>query len=176
MNGCCLTITSFLGNTFWADVSHVTAHLTTLSQVKPGSAVNLERPLRKGDRVGGHIVQGHIDGMGKIISVTEQENAREFEISFSPMLARYIVEKGSIAVDGVSLTVCACDGMTFKVVIIPHTQLKTTFDDLGPGDPVNLEVDVLGKYLEKLTFLDSEAFHQTDRSEITKEFLKKYGF
>lgn len=176
INGCCLTVTSRLGNTFWADVSHQTAGVTTLGNMKPGDPVNLERPLKKGDRVGGHIVQGHIDTVGKIVSVTERENAREFEISFSPMLARYIVEKGSIAVDGVSLTVSQCDGITFTVVIIPHTQLKTTFDDLGPGDDVNLEMDVLGKYLEKLTFLDSEAFHQKDRSEITKEFLKKHGF
>ena len=176
VNGVCLTVTSRLGNTFWADVSFETMNVTTLGNLKSDDAVNLERPLRVGDRLGGHIVQGHVDAVGKIVSVSDVEGVKELEIEFPPSLARYIVEKGSIAVDGVSLTVNQLTGSVFKVAIIPHTQLKTTFDDLGPGDWVNLEVDVLGKYLEQLTFLDSEAFHQKDRSQITKEFLKKHGF
>lgn len=174
VNGACLTITSRLGNTFWADVSLETVTLTTLGDLQENSAVNLERPLKMGERVGGHLVQGHIDGMGTVQAIQKVGEAKEIAIQCPEHLLRYIVEKGSIAVDGVSLTVNRCEGEVFTVTIVPHTQLKTTFNELKTGSHVNLEVDILGKYVEKLTHLDSEEFQKG--TKITQEFLKKHGF
>ncbi len=174
VSGCCLTITSRLGDTFWADVSKETAALTTLGRLKENSAVNLERPLKMGERLGGHFVQGHVDGMGLVRGIQEAGESKEIQIQSPPSLTRYLVTKGSVAVDGVSLTVNRSDGDLFTVMIIPHTQLKTTFNDLKLGDRVNLEVDILGKYVEKLGHLDSEEYQKG--SELAKEFLKKHGF
>jgi len=174
VNGCCLTITSRLGKSFWADVSAETYRVTTFNDIKPGYPVNLERALQVGSRLGGHIVQGHIDGTGHIVAIREYPDSVEYTIEFAQELGRYIVEKGSVAVDGVSLTVNRCQNNHFAVIVIPHTKLKTTFSRLKIGDHVNLEVDIIGKYVEKLTFLDSEEYRK--QSKITEEFLKKHGF
>ena len=174
VNGCCLTITSRLGTSFWADVSAETLEKTTLGNLTEGSAVNLERPLKMGERLGGHLVQGHVDGVGLVQSVRNVGEAKEFQIKAPSVLSSYLVEKGSIAVDGVSLTVNQVAQETFSVMIIPHTQMKTTFQDLQPGHRVNLEVDIIGKYVAKLTHLDSEEYQKG--TKITQEFLKKHGF
>ena len=174
VNGCCLTVTSRLGKSFWADVSPETMATSTLGDAKEGDPVNLERALKVGERLGGHIVQGHVDGIGKVLDIKEHSGSREFVIEIPSNLSRYVVEKGSVAVDGVSLTVNSCERMSFSVMVIPHTQLKSTFQGLLRGDKVNLEVDIIGKYVEKLTFLDSEEYKKDSR--ITEEFLKKHGF
>ena len=174
VSGCCLTVTSRLGKSFWADVSPETMATSTLGEAKEGDPVNLERALKVGERLGGHIVQGHVDGIGKVVDIKEQSGSREFVIEIPSNLLRYVVEKGSVAVDGVSLTVNRCEKSRFSVMVIPHTQLKSTFQRLRRGDRVNLEVDIIGKYVEKLTFLDSEEFKKD--SKITEEFLKKHGF
>lgn len=174
VNGCCLTVTSRLGKSFWADVSKETLDVTTLGQLQENSPVNLERPLKMGDRLGGHLVQGHVDGIGRVEEVAQRGEAKEFKIRAPESLSRYLVTKGSIAIDGVSLTINQCDGHFFTVMIIPHTQLKTTFNALKAGSKVNLEVDIIGKYVGKLTHLDSEEYQKG--TEVTKEFLKKHGF
>ncbi|HPM42155.1 MAG TPA: riboflavin synthase [bacterium] len=174
VNGCCLTVTSRLGKSFWADLSPETLQASTFSEAGEGDPVNLERALKVGERLSGHIVQGHVDGVGKVVDIKEYSGSREFVVEIPGNLLRYVVEKGSVAVDGVSLTVNRCEGATFSVMVIPHTQLKSTFQFLKRGDKVNLEVDIIGKYVEKLTFLDSEEFKKD--SKITEEFLKKHGF
>lgn len=174
VNGCCLTIVSRLGNTFWADLSPETLTKTTLGRLERGFAVNLERPLKIGERLGGHFIQGHVDGVGIVEEILQVGDTLNLALTFPPPLSRYIVEKGSIAVDGVSLTINQCDRDHFSVMIIPHTQLKTTLQQLRPGMCVNLEVDIIGKYVEKIRFLDSAEYHQG--SEVAKEFLKKHGF
>ena len=174
VNGCCLTVTSRLGKAFWADLSDETLQRTTLKFLKEGDRLNLERPLLVGNRLGGHIVQGHIDGVGEVAAIENVGAARAITIRVPPELKRYIIEKGSIAVDGVSLTVNSAADATFSIMIIPHTQTVTTFMGLKAGSFVNLEVDIVGKYVEKLTHLDSEEYRKG--SEITKEFLKKHGF
>ena len=174
VNGCCLTITSRLGDTFWADLSSETLATTTLGELKEGSAVNLERPLKLGERLGGHLVQGHVDGVGVVKEVVKSGGAKKITVKSHSNLSRYLVEKGSIAVDGVSLTINDCDSDLFSIMIIPHTQVKTTFQALKLGDKVNLEVDIIGKYVGKLTHLDSEEYKKG--TQITREFLKKHGF
>ena len=174
VNGCCLTVTSRLGKSFWADLSSETLDATTLGDLRVGSAVNLERPLQLGGRLGGHLVQGHVDGVGKILKINNLDRGRELLMEIPGHLARYVVEKGSITVDGVSLTVNHCAGNQFRVMIVPHTELRTTFSGLAVGERVNLEVDIIGKYVEKLTFLDSEQYQRG--TDVTREFLKKHGF
>jgi len=174
VNGCCLTVTSRLGKSFWADVSPETMTVSTLGGIKEGDPVNLERALQLGDRLGGHIVQGHVDGIGQIVDIKEHSGSMEYRIEIPAQLSKYIVEKGSVAVDGVSLTVNRCENNQFSVTVIPHTKLKTTFSKLKRGERVNLEVDIIGKYVEKLTFLDSDEYRK--ESKITEEFLKKHGF
>ncbi|MBI4124744.1 MAG: riboflavin synthase [Deltaproteobacteria bacterium] len=174
VNGCCLTITSRLGTSFWADVSAETLDKTTLGDLSEGSAVNLERPLKMGERLGGHLVQGHVDGIGSVEAIQAAGEAREIRIQSPQKLACYLVEKGSIAVDGVSLTINQVERETFSVMIIPHTQMKTTFHGLKTGNRVNLEVDIIGKYVAKLTHFDSEEYQKG--TKITQEFLKKHGF
>jgi riboflavin synthase len=174
VNGCCLTVTSRLGKSFWADISPETIAASTLGDLKSDDSVNLERALIVGKRLDGHIVQGHADGIGQVVDIVEQSGYREFTIEIPEHLARYLVDKGSVAVDGVSLTVNRVEGRRFSVMVIPHTQLRSTFQRMRVGDRVNLEVDIIGKYVEKLAFLDSEQYG--DGSRITEEFLKKHGF
>ena len=150
VNGVCLTATNIVDGTFSADVMNESLRRTSLAEVGEGSSVNLELPLRAHDRLGGHFVQGHVDGVAVVRDVVEDGFARVVTFTAPPELLRYIVEKGSIAVDGVSLTVSAVDEESFAVSLIPETLERTTLGTAEPGRPVNLEVDVLAKYVEKL--------------------------
>ena len=149
VNGVCLTATAVDGESFGADVMHETLARSSLGLLEPGAAVNLELPLRPTDRLGGHVVQGHVDGLGVVVSVAEDGFARRVAIEAPQELMRYIVPKGAIAVDGVSLTVAECQGRSFTVSLIPETLDRTTLAAAAAGARVNLEVDVLAKYVEK---------------------------
>ncbi len=149
VNGACLTVISLGKKAFEVKASHETLNRTNLSKVRVGSRVNLERALKVGDRLGGHIVNGHVDGIGKITSIEQKGESKEVWVTLIPELSRYVVEKGSIAVDGVSLTVNRVDGDKFSVNIIPYTQDVTIFGGMKKGDSVNIECDIIGKYVEK---------------------------
>jgi riboflavin synthase len=151
VNGCCLTVVD-LGDGHWAaDAQPETLARSTIGRLAPGDPVNLERPVRLADRLGGHIVQGHVDGVGTVQgSAPEGDGSAVVTIEASEALLRYMVEKGSVTVDGVSLTITRVDDEAFAVALIPHTLAVTTLGVRGPGDAVNLEVDVLAKYVERL--------------------------
>ncbi|GAA4380957.1 riboflavin synthase [Nocardioides caricicola] len=155
VNGCCLTVTSIDGDTWTADVMQETLDKTSLYGVRPGDPVNLERAVTADKRLGGHIVQGHVDGVGEVVSRTPSEHWEVVEIAMPPedekgSLSRYLVDKGSITVDGVSLTVVEAGADRFTVSLIPETLARTTLGTRQPGDRVNLEVDVIAKYVERL--------------------------
>lgn len=151
VNGCCLTVVERANGSWVADVVTETLERTTLGALGPGDAVNLERPLRLADRLGGHLVQGHVDAVGRVEGRDElPDGSARFTFSAPRALLRYVVEKGSIAVDGISLTVAACDGDRFDVAAIPHTLAVTTLGHRNAGAMVNLEVDLLAKYVERL--------------------------
>lgn len=150
VNGVCLTVRELRGNVFTADVMAETMRATTLGFLRVGDAVNLEPALRMGDRIGGHLVTGHVDGMGTIRRRREDENSFLLEVETPPGFDRYLVVKGSVAVDGISLTVVRYAPGSFQVSIIPHTAARTTLGRKRPGDPVNLEADLFGKYMAKL--------------------------
>jgi riboflavin synthase len=150
VNGVCLTATAVDASTFAAEVMHETLARSSLQDLDTGAQVNLELPLRPNDRLGGHIVQGHVDGMGTIVAVEADGFARLITIATAEELLRYVVEKGSIAVDGISLTVAGMDNSSFTVSLIPETLERTNLGAAQPGNRVNLEVDVLAKYVEKL--------------------------
>jgi len=150
VNGVCLTVTEILGGTFTADVMGETLNRSGLGALTPGDPVNLERSVRLADRMGGHLVQGHVDATATIISRTPAAHWDQVRISLPGNIARYVVEKGSIAVDGVSLTVSALSDGWFEVGLIPETLKRTTLGTRKPGDVVNLEVDVIAKYVERL--------------------------
>lgn len=187
VNGICLTVVSLAGDGFTADVMAETFRRSSLGACKPGSQVNLERAMASDGRFGGHLVSGHIDGTGTIREYRKEENAVWVTIAAAPQILRLIVEKGSICIDGISLTVAAVTDRDFSVSIIPHTGEETTLLKRKPGDLVNLENDVVGKYVEKLLGLGSGGAAQsaagakmdggsTSTSGITMEFLEKYGF
>jgi riboflavin synthase len=150
VDGVCLTAVGVQNGTFGAEVMNETLRRTALEDAVPGSAVNLELALRASDRLGGHIVQGHVDAVGTVSSVAEDGFARRLEIEAPASVLRYVIEKGSIAVDGVSLTVTGTDNESFTVSLIPETLERTTLGTAEPGTKVNLEVDVLAKYVERL--------------------------
>jgi riboflavin synthase len=150
VSGVCLTATAIAGDHFRADVMHETLRRSSLAEIGPGAAVNLELSLRASDRLGGHIVQGHVDGLGAVREVRADGFARVVVIGAPAALMRYVVEKGSIAVDGISLTVVEVGEDRFAVSLIPETLERTTLGTAEPGAPVNLEVDVVAKYVEKL--------------------------
>ncbi len=150
VNGACLTVTAKNQNIFHADVSAETLDKTNLKQMHPGSKVNLEKSLRVGGYLGGHFVLGHVDGTGRILSKTQKSGSVIFAIQTDEALARYIVEKGSVAIDGISLTINKVENGRFYANIIPHTAEKTTLLVKKEGDLVNIETDILGKYVEKL--------------------------
>jgi riboflavin synthase len=150
VNGVCLTATAVADGAFAADVMNETLTRTSLAAVQPGTGVNLELPLRPSDRLGGHVVQGHVDGLGTIAEVTDDGFARRVRFEADPELLRYVVRKGSIAVDGVSLTVADLDRSSFTVSLIPESIARTNLGAAQPGTKVNLEVDVLAKYVERL--------------------------
>jgi riboflavin synthase len=150
VNGVCLSAAELDDRAFAADAMNETLGRTALADLAPGAQVNLELPLRAGDRLGGHVVQGHVDGIGRISAVAEDGFARRVQVEAPPEVLRYVVEKGSIAMDGVSLTAAAVGGRSFTVSLIPETLRRTNLGHARPGDRVNLETDVLAKYVEKL--------------------------
>lgn len=167
INGVCLTVTSKFDSGFSADIGDETFKVTSLSKLSVGDSVNLERAMQMGGRLGGHLVQGHVDGIGKVLKLNKLTGGLEVTLEVSRELSKYLIKRGSVAIDGVSLTATDVTDDSFKVFLIPHTVSVTTFKDLKVGDIVNLEVDIIGKYVEKLT-------RQT--SKITEEFLKDHGF
>ena len=175
VNGVCLTVTSFDKNHFEADVMPETVRRTSLAELRKGSPVNLERALTLASRLGGHIVSGHIDGTGRILSFTEEGNAILLKISAEAGLLRYIIEKGSVALDGISLTVTEVTSQDFTVSLIPHTREVTILGERKAGDPINIENDVIGKYVERFLTV-SQPEKQEKKSALTAEFLLQNGF
>lgn len=169
--GACLTVTAVSGGAFQAEVSPETLRRTTLGLKKVGERVNLERALRVGDRLGGHLVTGHVDGTGRVEERRPGPDHLFLRFLAPPTLCPFIIEKGSIAVDGVSLTVNAVQGQSFSVNIIPHTAARTTLPELRVGDPVNLEADIIGKYVARLL-----KAHLPGKSGIDENFLAEHGF
>lgn len=176
VNGVCLTVTSLAGSAFTADVMPETLNRSSLSELKAQSVVNLERAMSAGGRFGGHIVSGHIDGTGTITDIRRDDNAVWYTIAAAPSILRYIVEKGSIAIDGISLTVAYVDDSAFRVSIIPHTQEVTSLHEKKTGSIVNLECDIIGKYVEKLLAPFGKQEPEEKKSTLTEEFLRNCGF
>ena len=150
VNGVCLTVVEFDASSFSADASNETLSLTTLGGLAEGDALNLERAMRPVDRLGGHMVSGHVDGVGRVAAIEPDARAQRWRFEASPDVLRYVAKKGSICVDGVSLTVNEVDDAGFEVALIPHTVQHTRFAHTGVGDPVNLEVDLIARYVERL--------------------------
>ncbi len=175
INGVCLTAVELPGNGFMADVSRETLDCTAFNDLKTGSRVNLEKALTPTTRLGGHLVSGHVDGVGEVIFREENARAIEFRIRAPKALAKYIAHKGSITVDGTSLTVNSVNGAEFSLTIIPHTLTETIMGDYRPGCRVNLEVDLLARYLERL-LLGDKAAEPTQGSTISESFLAANGY
>lgn len=176
VNGVCLTVTEIGPDGFSVDVSGETLSRSTLAFLKEREEVNLERALRLSDRLGGHLVAGHVDGTGKILKKEQRDRSWFLRVQMEKRLSRYIIEKGSIAVDGISLTVNQCGETFFEVNIIPETAKETTILDKHTGDPVNIEVDLIGKYVEKFFQDERPPAPGGPSSGITGEMLTKYGF
>ena len=176
VNGTCLTVVEYTQRSFTADVMPETVRSTVLAELKPGDVVNLERTLRLGDRLGGHIVSGHVDGVGVIRSKERSDNAIVVTIEAPPEVMRYIIAKGSIAIDGTSLTIVDYGTDWFSVSLIPHTASLTTVGLKETGSKVNLEADVLGKYVAKLLGLQNGDEKKQASSGLTMEFLQQHGF
>lgn len=174
-NGVCLTVKEMDTFSFKADVMGETLTKSNLGSLKIGDKLNLERALRFSDRLGGHIVSGHIDGAGEIVSIEEEKNGTWFTISASQDILRYIIYKGSIGIDGISLTVAYVDSEVFKVSVIPHTLENTILFSKKINSKVNLECDLVGKYIEKL-FNSKDEKEELKKSNITMDFLKNSGF
>lgn len=168
-NGICLTVVDFGENFFAADVMPETFRKTSLAEVKIGGILNLERALQVGDRFGGHIVSGHIDGVGKILSIRTEGNALVINVATENFLLKQIAPKGSVALDGISLTVVDANNENFSVSMIPHTREVTNFKSKRAGSPVNIETDILAKYVDRMLNFDK-------KSAITEEILKENGF
>lgn len=173
VNGVCLTVVSFHAQGFAADVMHETLNRSALKHLRPASPVNLERAMPANGRFGGHIVSGHVDGTGVISKIERDDNAIWYTIEPPSPLLRYIVEKGSVTIDGISLTVAAVTPNSFSISAIPHTVESTRLKGLRVGDSVNLETDILGKYIEK--FL-STPNHTPSKAPMTREFLAQCGY
>lgn len=176
VNGVCLTVTSLGSGYFTADVMGETISRSSLGSLKPGSPVNLERAMPADGRFGGHIVSGHIDGTGTISDIRKDDIAVWYTVKADPQILRYVVEKGSIAIDGISLTVASVSASDFSVSVIPHTQQVTALRSKQPGSTVNLECDIIGKYVEKLLTPQPAADSLTQESVITEDFLRAHGF
>ncbi len=175
MNGVCLTVVKLLDRSFSADVSAETLTLTTLANLKIGDAVNLEKALTPTTRLGGHLVSGHVDGVGKIVSRQNDARSVRFSIKAPNELAKYIAKKGSICVDGTSLTVNEVNGAVFELNIVPHTLKETTMSRFQVGTRINLEVDLLARYLERLLQGDAAA-QPTSQGVVTEALLAEHGF
>jgi len=174
VSGVCLTVVERTGDGFWADVSAETLSRTGLGALEAGSAVNLEKALTLQTPLGGHLVSGHVDGIGTVVERRPEGRSERLSIEAPPTLARYIASKGSICVDGVSLTVNGVDGARFHLNIVPHTLAVTTLADYRPGRRVNLEVDLVARYLERL--LLGERAAEPGVGGVTLELLRRYGF
>jgi riboflavin synthase len=175
VDGVCLTVVSFQEKTFAVDVSQETMGRTTFAHRRQGDKVNLERALRVGDRLGGHLVSGHVDGTAKVASRKRKGESSVLEFAVPAEVCRYLIEKGSVAVNGVSLTVNRLDSRGFEVNIVPYTARVTTMGDLKVGDPVNIEVDQIGKFVEK--FLRNLRENQSQSAGgMDREFLARHGF
>jgi riboflavin synthase len=168
VNGACLTVTAIGGNTFSIDVMPETLRRTNLGALRPGELVNMERALAADGRFGGHFVQGHVDGTGKVSSVVSEGEALLMKVAAPPDIIHYVVEKGFIAVDGVSLTVTNCSAVSFMVSLVGYTLQHTTLGRKKPGDVVNLEVDIIAKYVERLV--------GERKPGVSLDFLGKHGF
>ncbi len=178
VNGVCLTVTSIHGSFFTADVMAETLRKSSLGSLSKGSHVNLERAMPMNGRFGGHIVSGHIDGTGTVVSKVKEDNAVWVKINASQDILKYIVLKGSVAIDGTSLTVAGLDDSTFSVSVIPHTASETILLQKSTGDIVNLENDIIGKYIERLlSFQNNNDYRDTCSSPaLTVDFLLENGF
>ena len=174
VNGICLTVTKLYSDCFSADVMHETLNRSSLSSLSIGSSVNLERAMPANGRFGGHIVAGHVDGIGRICDIRRDDTAVWYTITASPDILRYVVEKGSITIDGISLTVADVTPDSFSVSTIPHTVSHTNLSKRHKGDTVNLETDIVGKYIEKL--LRPETLETPQKRMLTNELLLRCGF
>ncbi len=174
VNGVCLTAVELPGDGFWADVSRETLARSAFIDLKTGSKVNLEKALTPSSRLGGHLVCGHVDGVGEILKREDNARAIQFTVRAPRELAKYIALKGSITVDGTSLTVNAVNGAEFELTIVPHTLIETIMADYRPGRQVNLEVDLLARYLERLLLGDKAA--EPTASGISESFLAEHGY
>ncbi|MBN2429320.1 MAG: riboflavin synthase [Deltaproteobacteria bacterium] len=173
VNGVCLTVVSLQSGQFCADVSPETLQKTTLVRLKAGSSVNLERALTLSSRLGGHLVYGHVDEVAVLTSRSLEQNCIRMGFKLSRGTCRYLVAKGSVAIDGISLTVNTVGEEDFTIAVIPHTLEKTTLKDRKIGDPVNIEVDIFAKYIERLLNLPAEG---GDKNKVDSQFLAKHGF
>jgi riboflavin synthase len=173
-SGVCLTVVDLPGDGYWADVSVESLNFTTLGYLKVGSAVNLEKALTATDRLGGHIVSGHIDGVGEVVSIEKDARSIRYVMRAPSALAKYIAHKGSVCVDGTSLTVNAVNGADFELNIIPQTLSETVFGDYVVGTKVNLEVDVIARYLERLIQGDAAAINSS--SGLSMDTLAESGY
>lgn len=176
VNGACLTVTALKENDISMDVSGETLARTTLGQIKQGDKVNLERALRLSDRLGGHLVQGHVDGIGKILKIERHQRYWLIRIGINQALFHYIIEKGSIAVDGISLTINSCQDGYFEVSIIPETARQTTILTRKIGDLVNIETDIIAKYVEKFLMKERFAENSPAPSGIDRKMLERFEF
>ena len=174
-NGICLTVVSYDSTGFTADVMPETMNRTSFGSLGIGSRVNLERAVRVGDRLGGHMVSGHVDGLGEIVGQEKDDNAIWVSIAAPSNILKYVIEKGSIAIDGISLTVAYVDEKMFKVSIIPLTQDDTTLTSKKAGEKVNLECDMTAKYIEKFMFHRDEET-KSEKTDISMDFLREHGF
>jgi riboflavin synthase len=175
VNGVCLTTTRLYPASFLCDISAETLRLSSFNTAKPGARVNLERSVMVGDRLGGHIVLGHVDGVGRLISKLTSGPGFVMSFGYPKELERYLVYKGSVAINGISLTIASLEQSAFSVAVIPHTFAETNLGELKGGDPVNLEVDVLGRYFERFFQLGLLQGKES-QSKITSEYLRNQGF
>ncbi len=181
VNGVCLTVIDLPGDGFWADVSAETLNRTTFPRQRVGSRVNLEKAMLATDRFSGHLVSGHVDGTGKIVGRQDMGRFVRFRIQMPPVLAKYIVQKGSICINGISLTINGLKGNKFDITVVPHTLLETNLDDCQVGTPVNLEVDVIARYVERMlqdraVLEASEGMAVASSGDINPELLAEHGF
>ncbi|MCP5177079.1 MAG: riboflavin synthase [Moraxellaceae bacterium] len=174
-NGICLTVVELTGHGFVADVSNETLRRTCLKTWQVGTAVNLEKALMPTSRLGGHIVSGHVDGLGEIVNIKQDARSVQYQVKAPDELAKYMAEKGSITVDGISLTINVIDGAVFSLNIVPHTVQETNVSSWQVGSMVNLEVDLLARYLERL-LLGDKAAQPSTKSDISLAFLAQHGF
>ena len=176
VNGVCLTVTGMKGKAFHVYVSSETISLSTMGQLRKGDEVNLERALLPTDRLGGHMVSGHVDGMGKILKKEQKQRSWLLRVEIDKALMKYTIEKGSIAIDGISLTINHCQDTYFEVNIIPQTGKETTLLKKRVGDTVNIETDLIGKYVEKFVVNERLTRDDKSKSSVDRAMLRKYGF